>query len=211
MSKSANPKAIPPDSILSNREVDILLSYWRAKREDDLKHGRSIAIKKYIMLQVMLNTGVRLSEVANIKVQDIHLGREPYIRIVGKGDKHRYVYLGKPFIKALKPYSIIEDLRDYLEWHKNYYEGKTDYLIPNKTYGKMSKTNIGQAWRTCMKQAGLKVKRPHSSRHWYASTFMKRKKDLLALQRQLGHSDISTTSRYLHMSGEEISKLMMEE
>lgn len=153
--------------------------------EFNLKH------KLWIMLAY--GSGLRISEVASLKVSDI-LSKEHKIRVIGKGNKERYVPLPDFTLKLLRLY-----------WIQNKDKITNNYFFPGKyraTKGKCI-TSFG------IKEAFEKIKENnnldnsitfHTLRHSYATEFIKNGGDIWELKNILGHSSINTTSLYLHMA-----------
>lgn len=153
--------------------------------EFNLKH------KLWIMLAY--GSGLRISEVASLKVSDI-LSKEHKIRIIGKGNKERYAPLPDFTLKLLRLY-----------WIQNKDKITTDYFFPGKY--KLTKGTCISSFG--IKQAFQKIKENnnldnsitfHTLRHSYATEFIKNGGDIWELKNILGHSSINTTSIYLHMA-----------
>ena len=153
--------------------------------EFNLKH------KLWIMLAY--GSGLRISEVASLKVSDI-IGKEHKIRVIGKGNKERYVPLPKFTLKLLQSY-----------YFRNKDKITNDYLFPS-IYKKRVNTHISEF---TIKQTFQKIKINnnldnsitfHTLRHSYATEFIKNGGDIWKLKNILGHSSINTTSIYLHMA-----------
>ena len=197
--KPANKKAIPQEAILTTQEIDILTAYWHSKANKAFEHGLVMPIKTYMVVSLLLGSGLRINELASLKLDHVHVTTKPYYLMVhGKNDKYREVAL---------PKRLASDLKYYLDWHQLKYP-ESQYLIPNKTGKRMTKQNVGMIWRNAMKKAGLKPKRPHSARHTFATFFLEKHGNLRALQHQLGHANIVTTSRYLHINLNQIADMV---
>ena len=153
--------------------------------EFNLKH------KLWIMLAY--GSGLRIGEVASLKVSDI-LSKEHKIRVIGKGNKERYVPLPNFTLKLLQSY-----------YYRNKDKITNDYLFPG-LYKKRVNTYISDFTIKCAFQ---KIKHNnnlddsisfHTLRHSYATEFIKAGGDIWELKNILGHSSINTTSIYLHMA-----------
>ena len=153
--------------------------------EFNLKH------KLWIMLAY--GSGLRISEVASLKVSDI-LSKEHKIRVIGKGNKERYAPLPDFTLKLLRLY-----------WIQNKDKITNNYFFPGKYKATKDKciTYFG------IKEAFEKIKVNnnldnsitfHTLRHSYATEFIKNGGDIWELKNILGHSSINTTSMYLHMA-----------
>lgn len=147
--------------------------------------------RNYCILITFLTLGLRLSELENLKIEDI---REDYVTIIGKGNKERII----PIPEYTK--KVIE------EWLKNRGQ-KNKYIFTTKSGDKCSKSTISSMIKRTIKEAGLSsAYSTHSLRHSCAS-FMYNygTGDLKSIQEILGHSDISTTERYVHINLKEIA------
>ena len=153
--------------------------------EFNLKH------KRWIMLAY--GSGLRISEVASLKVSDI-LSKEHKIRVIGKGNKERYAPLPDFTLKLLRLY-----------WIQNKDKITNNYFFP----GKYKATKDTCITSFGIKEACEKIKENnnldnsitfHTLRHSYATEFIKNGGDIWELKNILGHSSINTTSMYLHMA-----------
>ena len=138
-------------------------------------------------------SGLRISEVASLKVSDI-LSKEHKIRVIGKGNKERYAPLPDFTLKLLRLY-----------WIQNKDKITNNYFFP----GKYKATKDTCITSFGIKEAFEKIKENnnldnsitfHTLRHSYATEFIKNGGDIWELKNILGHSSINTTSMYLHMA-----------
>jgi integrase/recombinase XerD len=161
--------------ILSKAEVKALL-----EAPKNLKHRA--------MLAAMYGAGLRVSEVAKLKVAD--LDRERHVIWVrgGKGRKDRQVMLAEPLRDLLAAY-----------WRR---KRPTDWLFPGDNPDSPIQTNsIFQACRKAAQTAGIrKPIHPHSLRHAFATHLLDEGVNLLVIQTLLGHAHLKTTAMYLHLS-----------
>jgi integrase/recombinase XerD len=161
--------------ILSKTEVKALLEAPR-----NLKHRA--------MLATMYGAGLRVSEVANLKVSDLDRERRVIWVRGGKGHKDRQVMLAEP---------LREVLVAYWRWKR-----PTDWLFPGKNPGcPIDRGSIFEACKKAARQAGIaKPAHPHSLRHAFATHLLDDGVNLLVIQTLLGHAHLKTTARYLHLS-----------
>ena len=153
--------------------------------EFNLKH------KLWIMLAY--GSGLRISEVASLKVSDI-LSKEHKIRVIGKGNKERYAPLPNFTLKLLQSY-----------YFRNKDNITNDYLFPgiyrNRINTYISEFTIKTAFQKIKENNNLDDSITfHTLRHSYATEFIKNGGDIWELKNILGHSSINTTSIYLHMA-----------
>jgi integrase/recombinase XerD len=188
-----SPKAWKPlPKILSLEEVDKLL------KQPDLSTNKGLRDKA--MLEVMYATGVRVSELTELRLQDIRsdLG---YITCSGKGGKIRVVPLGKSALRALEDYLKIS--RSALEKRK-----RSEDLFLNMRGIAMTRQGFWKIIREYGRKAQISIQlRPHLLRHSFATHLLQRGADLRAVQSMLGHADISTTEIYTHILKDRLKSL----
>lgn len=151
--------------------------------------------KHRVMLMLAYSAGLRLSEVAHLKISDIETGRMMIRVREGKGNKDRYTMLSRVALKTLIPY-----LRCYRP---------TSWLFPGLRPDKpLRKNSIMQMIRKVTKRAGItKRVTMHSLRHAFATHLLDEGTDLRRLQLLLGHRSLRTTALYLHVSRKELSSV----
>lgn len=151
--------------------------------------------RDFCILTFFLNTGIRLSELCSIKINEI---RGDTLTIIGKGSKERTVYLNVACIKALNK---------YLEF-RNEEEDKIidkEYLFISEQKKKINKRSVERIVKKFITMSGLDAKKytPHKLRHSAATLLYKYGKvDIRSLQAILGHESISTTTIYTHVDDE---------
>lgn len=140
--------------------------------------------KVWLIAKVIANTGVRVSELIELKTEDLGSG---FTDILGKGGKVRRIYF---------PRSLVKEIQNCC--------GRK-YIIENRYGEQMSTRGISQALKEAASKAGIpkEVMHPHSFRHFFAKQFLKKNDDITLLGDLLGHSDLSTTAIYTRMTSEE--------
>ena len=172
---------------LSVEEVDNLL---------DIKFDTVFDYRNKAMLELMYATGLRVGEVINLTTRDIDFSNS-YVRCIGKGSKERIVPINDYEIYYLKLYL---DKRDLLL--KN---DKNDYLFLNNHGKKMTRQGFELNLNKILDQKKINKKiTPHTLRHSFATHLLNGGADLRSIQMLLGHSDITTTKIYTHISNEKI-------
>ena len=178
-------KRIPKS--LSINEVERLL-------EMDLKSPFDYRNKA--MLELMYGTGLRISEVINLTVNDIDINN-CIIRIMGKGRKEREVPLGEYAIYYLKLYLKYRD--------KLLIKNECNKLFLNNHGQGITRQGFFKNLKQLLKEKGLNSNiSPHTLRHSFATHLLNCGADLRSIQEMLGHSDISTTKIYTHVSDEKV-------
>lgn len=181
-------KALP--KILSYEEVYILLNI-------DLKTNYDYRNKA--MLELMYATGLRVSELVNLKVNDIDLESD-IVRTIGKGNKERIIPIGEYAAIFLKEYIIYH--RDALL--KN---NATDYLFINNHGKNMTRQGFYKIIKEVAYEKGIKTNiSPHTLRHSFATHLLDRGADIVSIKEMLGHSNLATTQIYTHISNNKIKK-----
>ena len=171
--------------VLTVAEVDRLM-----EQPDVLKH---LGLRDRAMLELMYGTGIRVSEMLSLQKEDINM-RVGFLRCMGKGMKERIVPVNQTAIDWVRRYVVRS--RNYLV--KNPME-KTLFL--NVRGNKMSRQGYFKILRGYADKAGIKKEvTPHTLRHSFATHMLENGADLRAVQELLGHSDISTTQIYTHLT-----------
>lgn len=151
------------------------------------------------MLETLYSGGVRVSELAGLNVDDVDT-RRGLIRVLGKGNKERIVPLGQKALSAIAAYRAA--LAD--ECGQTHPAGGALFL--NKNHGRLTTRSIARVVEKFARACGIPVPiSPHAMRHSFATHLLDAGADLRAVQELLGHSSLSTTQRYTHVS---IDRLM---
>jgi integrase/recombinase XerC len=179
------PKAITVD------QVERLLA---APDSNDVLGRRDRA-----MLETLYSTGIRVSELIGLNVEDLDLAGEA-LRIRGKGKKERIVPLGAHALAAIKSFS--EMCRADPRFGPAWAEGKgTRPLFLNKHGGRLSSRSVRRKLDKYLKQVGLDPTiSPHTLRHSFATHLLDNGADLRSVQELLGHQSLSTTQVYTHLT-----------
>ena len=158
------------------------------------------ASRNNLIIELMYSTGVRVSELVNIKLNDIDFNSKR-IRIMGKGSYERFVYYGEYTESALKEY--IDNLRKDLLKDKS-----SDYLILNKLGNKITTKGIADILDRIINETSLNIKiSPHVLRHTFATHLLDNGCDLRSVQELLGHKSINSTEVYTHVTSERLKSV----
>ena len=171
--------------VLSLEEVEKLL--------DAPKAGSHLGLRDKAMLETLYATGMRVSELVSIKLNDLNL-QTGYIVTYGKGSKERIVPLGETATTYIKQY--IDSARPILLKQR-----KSEHLFVTSRAKRLTRQAFWAMIKRYALLAGIfrdKVK-PHTIRHSFATHLLERGADLRSIQTMLGHSDISTTQIYTHV------------
>ncbi len=185
----------PATSLLyPKKEKDLpkFLTEEEMARLIDAPQGNDLwSLRDKAILEFLYSTGARVSEVVNLKKDDLDL-ISGIVKVKGKGRKERILPLGEPAVRAL---------RNYLKERKD----KSCYLFINRRGGRLSDRGIRLILDKYIKRLSLNCKvSPHTIRHSFATHLLNRGADLRSVQELLGHSSISTTQVYTHLSIEHL-------
>lgn len=155
--------------------------------------------RDYCIITLFLNCGMRLSELVGLNVSDV---KDDTLRVVGKGNKERMVYLNKACLEALgrlvESRGKLENLRD-----------KKALFVSKRTGNRLSARRVQQIVNRCLAVAGLDGKgySTHKLRHTAATLLYRHGHvDLLSLKEILGHADVSTTEIYTHLDSAQLKE-----
>ena len=149
-------------------------------------------IRNKAILELIYSCGMRISEVSECKIKQIDIANK-LIKIIGKGRKERIVPMGKPAIKAIKTY-----LKYRLEFISNFSD---ETLFLSKSGRELSADELRAILERYISLiAKTKGYSPHSIRHSFATHLLSNGADLRAVQEMLGHSNLSTTELYTHLT-----------
>lgn len=171
---------------MSSREVEALMNVYAVNAKDFL------AIRNRAILEVMYACGLRVSEVASLKISSINMG-DGVIRVLGKGAKERIVPVGHLALQAIRRY--LTKSRPCLLKNPD----ETTLFLSHR--GKiLDRERIWAIIKEAALQAGItKNIHPHTLRHSFASHLLENGADLRVIQEMLGHADIATTQIYTHV------------
>jgi len=162
-------------------------------RRKPFRMRRPTALRDRALIQLLVDTGMRLSEVVNLKVKDVDLSSGRILIRVAKAGKWRVVFITDPVKKALKDYW--ED-RGALP---------NEPAFVNRFSAPFTNNGIYNLIRRMGKRAGLEIS-PHDLRHFFATEYLRNGGDPFTLQRLLGHSTLTMVERYLRIIDDDLRK-----
>jgi integrase/recombinase XerD len=176
-----------PD-VLSVEDINLLLA--------SIDLSQSQGVRSKAMIEVLYGCGLRVSELVNLKISNLHID-SGYIIVIGKGNKERLIPIGAAAIKSIS---------DYLNGVRNAVKikaGHEDYIFLNRFGTKLSRITVFTMIKMLTEACQInKVISPHSFRHSFASHLIEGGADLRAVQAMLGHVSITTTEIYTHVDKE---------
>ena len=160
-----------------------------------------LGLRDALILEMLYSTGIRVSELINIKLKDINFS-DKKILILGKGSKERYVLYGNTLKQILDLY--LKNSRQKL--NKN-----SEYLILNKNGNKITDRGVRLIISNILKKGELDYHvSPHTLRHTFATHMLDNGADLKSVQELLGHSNLSTTQVYTHITNERLRSVYLK-
>ncbi|WGI18303.1 site-specific tyrosine recombinase XerD [Latilactobacillus sakei] len=179
-------------AILSSEEIERLL-----KTPDT---STPLGLRDRAILEVLYATGLRVSELVHLKLTDLHLSLG-LIQTLGKGDKERIIPIGDVAVDWINQY--LERSRNRLTKGKD-----SPYLFVNFHGNGLTRQGIWKNLKVIVQAAGIdKDVTPHTLRHSFATVLLENGADLRIVQELLGHSDISTTQIYTHISKKHLTEV----
>ncbi len=152
------------------------------------------------MIELLYATGLRVSELLDLKINNLNL-EERFLITFGKGSKERLVPFSKKAYRFLQMY-LNNGRQKLLKGKKSY------FLFLNSRGNKLSRQGFWKILKNYGKELGIAHKlSPHTLRHTFATHLLEHGADLRAVQIMLGHSDISTTQIYTHISNERLKQI----
>ena len=175
---------------LTIEEVDNLL---------DIRASTAYDLRNKAMLEVLYATGMRISELCNLTMSNLFL-EDGLVKVMGKGSKERLVPINDTAVHALD---------EYLKFGRNVLLGtKTcEYVFISSRHSKITRQAFFKYIKKLCGEKGIKKNiSPHTLRHSFATHLLNNGADLRIVQELLGHSDISTTQIYTHLSNEKLEE-----
>lgn len=156
---------------------------WQSKY---LTGNSPLAIRNRAMVALMLDTGIRREEAANIRLADVSLERKT-LTVIGKGDKERRVFFSNRVRDLIKEFLVIRGMDDEPLFH-------------------LSADGIRTQFRRIKEEVGLEAFHPHLLRHQFATSMLKETKSLEYVRLLLGHEDYNTTKQYLSLADSDLQE-----
>jgi integrase/recombinase XerD len=199
--------ADPTVHLAAPRQWQSLPKYLNKKQIDDLMAAcdgsKPQGLRDRAMLEFLYATGLRVSELCRVRVSELEMNMG-VVRVVGKGNKHRIVPVGKSALAAVERY--LGDGRPRLLKMR-----PSPYLFVTNRGGAMTRQGFWMLLGAYGKKAGIfHGLTPHVLRHTFATHLLEGGADLRSLQSMLGHADISTTQIYTHVVRSRLRKTVDE-
>lgn len=194
----------PVSNLEFPKKWKILPNYLSIQQVNALLHipdtTTPLGIRNKAILELMYGAGLRISEVIQLKSKNIYL-EENFIRVLGKGNRERVIPLGKKVKQSMKIY--LDQTRSNLAKEK-----ETQCFFLNHRGQPLSRQGLWKIIKSYGKQMGIaSILTPHTLRHSFATHLVENGADLRSIQMMLGHSSISTTEIYTHVSKEKVKQI----
>lgn len=181
----------------ANKTLPKVLSYDEVKLLLDVDLNDKYSYRNKAMLETMYATGLRVSELVNLRLQDIDLEMD-IIKTMGKGSKERIIPIGEYAAYYLKLY--IKEYRPQLLKKEN-----TDYVFLNNRATHYSRQSFFKLVKEEAIKKNIKTEfSPHTLRHSFATHLLDRGADIVSIKEMLGHSSLATTQIYTHISNQKL-------
>lgn len=182
-----------PDT-LSIQEIDSLIAAIDLSKPEGERNRA--------MLETLYGCGLRVSELISLKISDLFF-EEGFIKITGKGNKQRFVPIGKATVKYINLYH--KEIRTHLPIQK----GQEDTLFLNRRGRQLTRAMIFTIIKDLAKKINLnKAISPHTFRHSFATHLLENGADLRSIQLMLGHESITTTEIYVHLDRQHLTQIV---
>lgn len=192
------PKILP--KIISKNDLQAIFDYLlQCVAIADTQYKMLMAVRNLALSQLLLATGIRISELCNIRKSDLNLN-EKCLRIWGKGAKERIIYIGNDgVVNMLKKYAdMTEDMQ-------------CEYFFLSKYHTRLSEQSVRILLQNLESELQLTHHiTPHMFRHTFATSLLEKDVDTRYIQQILGHSSIATTQIYTYVSAKKQKEVLMK-
>jgi len=182
-----------PDT-LSEKEINLIISKIDLSKPEGERNRA--------MLETLYSCGLRVSEMIELRISDLFF-EEGFIKVIGKGNKQRFVPINTYMIKLIETYKNL--VRSSIKAQK----GFEDTLFLNRRGKQLSRNMVFMILKELTQKAGIsKTVSPHTLRHSFATHLLENGADLRAIQQMLGHESITTTEIYMHLDKSHLKQVV---
>jgi len=195
---------IGEDKIFSIEEIDRIRNTCWKRKWDGIKQKKYHLVRDWFMIELGLFSGLRVDEMRQLRIGDIHIwGSHSSIFVPnGKGGRRRNVWINVEFKETCEEFI---KLREHFGFDNN----EDSLVFVSSTGMPLSKRSIQKAFKRCVKAAGLSAKyHIHCLRHTYATYLLKSSRNIKLVKEQLGHTSIKTTEIYISLIKEDTKEAL---
>ena len=186
------PKTIPFEII-----EKIIINSYTQYNISKTPFEKKCSLRNIVILELLFSTGVRVSELVGIDIDSIDFNHQT-IKILGKGSKERIIYISN------------SDVMDFLKKYNSFRPNTTNNaFFTNRINKRLSEQSVRGIINNSVKDCGLNSHiTPHMFRHSFATLLLEEDVDIRYIQKLLGHSSITTTQIYTHVSSEKQKEIL---
>lgn len=191
---------VTPDKFLGANQVEQLRNYLELQRRHGVETNSKKLVRDAAIVEVLLGTGLRVSEVCDLVVGDLFLDAGNLLVRRGKGNKARLVVI---------PRGLADYVAGFIERKAEVGEdvAADAALFVSQRGGPLSRSGVHRIWKAALEAAGLPTTwGVHATRHSYATELYRRTRDLRLTQRQLGHSSPVVTQVYASLVDDDVRR-----
>lgn len=191
-------KVLP--KIISHQDLNLFFNQLYKNLE--LSHSsyqRNLSLRNIAIMELLMSTGMRVSEVCHLKKENVHF-HDKYIKILGKGSKERIIQIeNQTVLKALQQYYQSQENND------------NEYFFTNRFHNRISEQSIRLMVNQIASEIPLQQHMtPHMFRHSFATMLLEEDVDIRYIQKILGHSSITTTQIYTHITSNKQREILRD-
>lgn len=182
-----------PDT-LSEKEINEIISQIDLSKPEGERNRA--------MIEMLYSCGLRVTEMIQLQISDLFF-EEGFIRVIGKGNKQRFIPVNTYMIK------LIETYKDLIRSSVKIQKGFEDTLFLNRRGKQISRNMVFMILKDLTSKAGIhKTVSPHTLRHSFATHLLENGADLRSIQQMLGHESITTTEIYMHLDKSHLKQVV---
>ncbi|HLV45470.1 MAG TPA: tyrosine recombinase, partial [Flavobacterium sp.] len=182
--------------VLSTEEIDKMVACIDLSKDEGTRNKA--------IIETLYGCGLRVSELVSLRISDLFF-EESFIKVVGKGNKERFVPIADTTMKYINIY--MKEIRNQL----NIQKGFEDILFLNRRGKQLTRAMIFTITKQLAQKAAInKQVSPHIFRHSFATHLLENGANLYAIQMMLGHESISTTEIYMHVNRKQLRQTLEE-
>ncbi len=161
----------------------------RLLKQPNLDHCTYSELRDWVIINIVLNTGVRAGSIVNVKIEDINFREHTIVFRHMKNRQQQVFPLKKDVLKIIRLY--LDCVQDELD----------DYLFINSQHKQLTSKQLSVSFQRYCKNRNVKITSFHCLRHWFATNLLRETKNIYLVSKTLGHSSVAVTERYVSTLG----------